>query len=168
MEVGVLGPVSVPVPEGATGPGKRARALLAVLALAGAEPLTDDELVARTWPTPPPDPAGALDTLRAQLVSYLAGPLTTDADRFAALTAESRFDEALALWRGEPLEDVRDTTYLEAQARRLTELRLTALEDRLDLGVRDGRSAELVDEVRGLVDRHPTRERLWGLLMTAL
>ncbi len=168
MEVGVLGPVSVPVPEGATGPGKRARALLAVLALAGAEPLTDDELVARTWPTPPPDPAGALDTLRAQLVSYLAGPLTTDADRFAALTAQSRFDEALALWRGEPLEDVRDTTYLEAQARRLTELRLTALEDRLDLGVRDGRSAELVEEVRGLVDRHPTRERLWGLLMTAL
>ncbi len=168
MEVEVLGPVTVPVPEGATGPGRRARALLAVLALAGAEPVTDEELVSRTWPTTPPDPAGALENLRGQLGPYLAEPLSTDADRFAALTGESRFDEALALWRGEALEDVRDTPYLEAEARRLTELRLTAVEDQLDLGVREGRSAEVVDEVRALVTSYPTRERLWGLLMTAL
>jgi predicted ATPase len=139
-----------------------------VLATSGGEPIGDDVLVSRTWPTPPPDPAAALAGLRIQLGPYLAEPLTTDADRFVALTRESRFDEALALWRGEALEDVGDTPYLEGQARRLTELRLTAEEDRLDLALREGRSADVVEEVRALVTRHPTRERLWGLLMTAL
>ena len=49
MEVGLLGPVTVPVPKGAAEPGKRARALLAVLALAGDEPLSLDELALRLW-----------------------------------------------------------------------------------------------------------------------
>ena len=177
----MLGPVEVPVPEGVTTPGKRARALLAALALGG-EPVADDELVARVWPSPPPDPESALQGLRSQLDGALDEPLTTDADHFARLTheadeaaaagdlvtAEARLTDALALWRGEALEDVQDTPYLQAQARRLTGLRLTALEDRCDLAIRQGRHRELVDEVRRLVDRYPTRERLWALLMTAL
>ncbi len=120
--------------------------------------------------------------LRSQLDGALDEPLTTDADHFARLTheaddaaatgdlatAEARLTDALALWRGEALEDVQDTPYLQAEARRLTGLRLTALEDRCDLAIRQGRHRELVDEVRRLVDRYPTRERLWALLMTAL
>ncbi len=174
----MLGPVTVPGPGPA--PGKRARALLAVLALsAGSEP-EPDELVARVWPTPPPDPLGALANLRAQLGEIPA--LTTDVARFTDLThragdaaaagdldaADATLGQALALWRGEALEDVRDTPYLQTEARRLTELRLGVIEDRLDLGLRQGRARELVDRARTLVDSNPTRERLWGLLMSAL
>ena len=60
------------------------------------------------------------------------------------------------------------TPYLEAEAARLDESRLAAVEDRCDLVLQDGSPADLVDHVRRLVDEHPTRERLWGLLMTAL
>ena len=45
---------------------------------------------------------------------------------------------------------------------------MAAVEDRCDLVLQDGSPADLVDHVRRLVDEHPTRERLWGLLMTAL
>ena len=176
----MLGPVTVESSTSASPLGKRARALLAVLALsAGSEP-GPDELVARVWPTPPPDPLGALAGLRAQLGEIPA--LTTDVARFTDLTrraedaaaagdlegADATLSQALALWRGEALEDVRDTPYLQSEARRLTELRLGVIEDRLDLGLRQGRARELVDQARTLVDGNPTRERLWGLLMSAL
>jgi predicted ATPase/DNA-binding SARP family transcriptional activator len=183
MEVGVLGPVVVEVPVGTAQPGKRARALAAVLALAGAETPGTDELVARVWPAPPPDPGAALDGLRAQLPE---GNLETDLDRFTALTSRAQelagardlsgagaaLDEALALWRGEALEDLRDTAYLQAEAGRLTELRLTATEDRLDLALGSADGAEqalaLVSQIRGQLGTYPTRERLWALLMSAL
>jgi predicted ATPase/DNA-binding SARP family transcriptional activator len=180
MEVRVLGPVTVEPSTSASPLGRRARALLAVLALSeGSEP-DPDGLVARVWPTPPPDPLGALAGLRAQLGEISV--LTTDVDRFTALTgrseaaaaagdlegADAALSQALALWRGEALEDVRDTPYLQSEARRLTELRLGVIEDRLDLGLRQGRARELVDHARRLVDSNPTRERLWGLLMSAL
>ena len=56
----MLGPVTLESSTSASPLGKRARALLAVLALsAGSEP-DPDELVARVWPTAPPDPTGAL------------------------------------------------------------------------------------------------------------
>ena len=72
MEVGLLGPVTIPVADGQVAPGKRARALLAVLALAGPEPLPTDELAQRLWAgTRPPDPASALDTLLGQLATAL-------------------------------------------------------------------------------------------------
>jgi predicted ATPase/DNA-binding SARP family transcriptional activator len=180
MEVRVLGPVTVESPTSASPLGKRARALLAVLALSDGPEPTPDELVARVWPSPPPDPPGALAGLRAQLGELPA--LTTDVARFTDLThraadaaaagdlgeADATLGEALALWRGEALEDVRDTPYLQAEARRLTDLRLEVIEDRLDLGLRQGRARELVDRARTLVDGNPTRERLWGLLMSAL
>ena len=176
----MLGPVTVDAPTSASSPGKRARALLAVLALSADSEPAPDELVARVWPTPPPDPLGALAGLRAQLGEIPA--LTTDVARFTDLTrragdaaaagdlegADATLSQALALWRGEALEDVRDTPYLQAEARRLTELRLGVTEDRLDLGLRQGRARELVDRARALVDSNPTRERLWGLLMSAL
>ena len=176
----MLGPVLVQRPGPAA--GKRARALLSVLALTAGERFAEDELARRVWPTPPPDAAAALDVLRTQLDGVDLDGLSTDADRFAVLTrraegegadgdlaaAEATLVEALALWRGAALEDVRDTPYLAAEALRLEEARLTAVEDRLDLATRQGRHGEILDEVRALADTYPTRERLWGLLMTAL
>ena len=72
MEVGLLGPVTVPVGAGAVTPGKRARALLAVLLLAGPDPVPTDELVPRVWGDgAPPDAGGALPGLLDQLAAVL-------------------------------------------------------------------------------------------------
>ncbi|MBB5135085.1 putative ATPase/DNA-binding SARP family transcriptional activator [Thermocatellispora tengchongensis] len=82
--------------------------------------------------------------------------------------------EALALWRGPALADVRDAPFAAAQAVRLEELRLAALEDRAeaDLALRgvpgSERHGALVAELRDLVAAHPLRERLRGQLMRAL
>ena len=198
MEVGLLGPVTVPLPEGQAEPGKRARALLAVLALAGDEPLPLDELARRLWAgAMPPDPANAIEGLLGQLAATLpegaiertdeghrldAGLVSTDAQRFADLVGQAQdagaagnlpragdfLGEAIGLWRGDALADVRLTPHLDAEATRLDEARVAALEDRCDLALKQGRHRELLSGVRRLVEENPTRERLWGLLMVAL
>ncbi len=105
MEVGLLGPVTVPVLDGVE-PGKRARALLAVLALAGDERLSLDELAMRLWAgAMPADPANALEGLLGQLAAALPegaiernddGPrldaslVSTDAQRFADLVGQAQ------------------------------------------------------------------------------
>src|SRR5262249_7571465 len=58
--------------------------------------------------------------------------------------------------------------FVQAEARRLSELRLTAREDRVDAELELGRHEELVPELEGLVDQNPLRERLRGQLMVAL
>lgn len=75
--------------------------------------------------------------------------------------------EGLGLWRGPVLGgDVGAT--LHSRVVRLDEERLRALENRIDLELRLGRSHRLVGEVSGLVEEYPLRERLRGLLMLAL
>ncbi|MEU9021008.1 BTAD domain-containing putative transcriptional regulator [Actinomadura sp. NPDC048394] len=83
-----------------------------------------------------------------------------DAEKAAALLGE-----ALDLWRGPALAGVPGA---EAEAARLEERRLGALEDRIDADLRRGRDRDVVPELRELVERHPLRERLAGLLMRAL
>ena len=85
--------------------------------------------------------------------------------------ALARLDAALALWRGAAYEDFGDHAFAHAEAARLDELRLTAVETRLQArlavaapGVPDGLEAEL----HQLIAVHWYRERLWALLMTAL
>ncbi|WP_031076362.1 AfsR/SARP family transcriptional regulator [Streptomyces sp. NRRL WC-3742] len=74
---------------------------------------------------------------------------------------------ALAHWRGAPLTGT--TEHLTDRERpRLEELRLAALEHRLDADLELGRHDELVAELTSLVAEHPVRERLRGQLMTAL
>src|SRR5204863_5296137 len=51
---------------------------------------------------------------------------------------------------------------------RLNELRLSAVEERIEADLAAGRSSELVAEVEALVAAHPLRERLRGQLMLAL
>ncbi len=88
-----------------------------------------------------------------------------DADAPAALAL---LEEALGLWRGPALADVGDAEWIEAESTRLEELRLGALEDRLDLLVELGRHTEAVADLERLVALHPLRERLHRLLLTAL
>ena len=76
--------------------------------------------------------------------------------------------EALALWRGPALADIADEPSLEPPIPRLDELRLHALERRIEADLALGRHADVVDELERLVEEHPLRERTRALLMTAL
>src|ERR1035438_1072419 len=75
---------------------------------------------------------------------------------------------ALSLWRGEALEDARSEWLAVRELPRLAELRLRALETRIDLDLRLGRRAEAIAELWRLTNLHPLRERLYRLLMLAL
>ncbi|HEV2537565.1 MAG TPA: BTAD domain-containing putative transcriptional regulator, partial [Streptosporangiaceae bacterium] len=76
--------------------------------------------------------------------------------------------EALDLWHGRPLADVPPTPLVEAEAERLTELRLGALELRFTAELALDRHDQAVAELGRLVADHPLREGLWLLLMRAL
>ena len=82
--------------------------------------------------------------------------------------AATRARAALSLWRGEPLTGVESEALARREVPRLAELRLQALEVRLDADLRLGAHAEALPELRRLVGIHPLREQLHVLLMLAL
>ncbi|HEX6725227.1 MAG TPA: AfsR/SARP family transcriptional regulator, partial [Gaiella sp.] len=82
--------------------------------------------------------------------------------------AADTLSEALLLWRGPALADLADEPALAAVIARLEELRVLALERRLEAELALGHHADVVAELEGLVAEHPLRERPRGLLMTAL
>jgi DNA-binding SARP family transcriptional activator len=77
-------------------------------------------------------------------------------------------DAALALWRGTALADVPPGPLVAAEAARLDELRLDALELRAEARIGSSRPGELVAELRQLIAEYPLRERFWHQLMRAL
>jgi DNA-binding SARP family transcriptional activator len=85
-----------------------------------------------------------------------------------AARAAEMLRDALALWRGPALAEVAFEDFAQAEIRRLEELRLVALEARIDADLHQGRHAELIGELEALVAEHCTRERLAGQLMVAL
>lgn len=85
----------------------------------------------------------------------------------AAQAAET-LRTALELWRGSALVDFGDAPFAEAQAARLHELRLAALEDRIDADLRLGRHVGLSAELDALTARHPLRERFTALRVRTL
>jgi DNA-binding SARP family transcriptional activator len=104
-----------------------------------------------------------------------------DAGRFEHLTRSGRsaladdparaaelLRQALGLWRGEPFQDVLHEDAVSSEVARLNELRLAALEDRLEADLALGQAGELVPELQALVAEHPFREDLRGKLMLAL
>ncbi|MEV4626872.1 BTAD domain-containing putative transcriptional regulator [Micromonospora sp. NPDC049523] len=131
---------------------------------------------------PGPDPAHPLVEFHQTGYRLAVDPEQVDAHRFGRLatagrralttgdrpTAAALLREALDLWRGAPLADIADTPAGRAHAARLDELRLDAVEDRIDaeLGLPD--RAPPIGELRELVTAYPLRERLRALLMRAL
>lgn len=75
--------------------------------------------------------------------------------------------EALDLWRGDALEDFRYEDWAQPTTRRLDELRLSVLEDRIEADLDVGGHGHLIADLQNLVDAHPTRERFRWLLMLA-
>ena len=85
-----------------------------------------------------------------------------------AAAAAGRFRQALGLWRGAALADVCEVEALAREAARLEELRLAAVEGRIEADIALGLHAEVTGELEGLVAEYPLRERLWRLLVLAL
>ena len=85
-----------------------------------------------------------------------------------ATRAAETLRAALALWRGPPLEEFTYEPFAQIEIRRLEELRLEAIEERIEADLELGRAADVVAELAALVSEHPLRERLRGQLMLAL
>lgn len=77
-------------------------------------------------------------------------------------------DQALALWRGPALADLSSEPFAQLPARRLEELRLLALERKLEASLAAGQAGSVAIEAQQLVATHPTRERFTAHLMVAL
>lgn len=86
-------------------------------------------------------------------------------DRAGALDS---LDRALALWRGTAMCDAASTMTIDAEAHRLNEAHVEALEDRIDVQIELGRHRRVVAELDGLVAVHPLREGLWRQRIIAL
>ena len=108
------------------------------------------------------------DAVDAVRFEQLAGAGQAALSRGEAAAASERFREALGLWRGPALAGVGDVEPLAREAARLEELRLTAVEGRIEADIELGRHGEVIGELEGLVGEYPVRERLWRLLVLAL
>ena len=109
-------------------------------------------------------------------------PEAVDVHRFEQLVAAGRamavsgnlesaielLADADSLWRGEALPEFAYEEFAAAEVSRLSELRLAAVEERLDIELQLGRHRGVIGELESLVAAHPLRERLRGLLMIAL
>ena len=78
------------------------------------------------------------------------------------------YDDALALWRGDPLSDFAVERWAAAEAARLTELRLVAMTERAQVALTLGRHQDVISDLEPVVAHDPTLESLAGLLMLAL
>ena len=195
MEFRILGPLEVRdgdrlLPLG----GPRQKAVLAVLLTRANEVVSAEKLIDELWGDEPPGTAANVlqsyvshlrkelgpDVLLTRAPGYLVQiePDQLDLHRFERLLDEARAEspeqaavilrEALALWRGPALADFAYEAFAHAEIVRLEELRLAALERRIEADLALGRHAELVGELEGLVVRHPLRERFRGQHMLAL
>jgi DNA-binding SARP family transcriptional activator/tetratricopeptide (TPR) repeat protein len=186
------GGAEVPVPAG------KQRVVLATLLLNANRLVPLDELAEALWgPGPPPSARATMQNyvmrlrkslgdsrIATQPGGYLisADPGDLDVSRFETLLGSARAaargglweqaaDQArtaLALWRGEPLADVDSELLALREKPRLAELRLQALETRIDADLNLGQAGEVVGELRHLAGAHPLREHFHGLLMLAL
>ena len=178
------------------GPRKQ-RAVLALLLLNANRVVPTERLIDDLWGESPPEtarsalqvyvaglrkalgPDGAV--LRTAAPGYVLDvpPGSLDLDRFKSLRAEARaatdgarkaelLHGALALWRGGPLGELGSEPFAPAAAAQLEQLRLGALEERIDADLALGRHAQLIPELNDLVAEHPYHEPFRAQLMRAL
>src|SRR5207247_9107179 len=82
--------------------------------------------------------------------------------------AADRIRDALSLWRGAPLAEFAYDSFAQVEIDRLEELRLAAVEERVEADLALGRHHELVPELEALAAENPLRERLHDHLLLAL
>ena len=193
MEFRILGPLEVlagntPIEIA----GSKRRAVLALLLLHANEVVRTERLVDELWGEQAPRNAPAALHNHVSRLRKALGPqvlarrewgyvLRADEDaidlgRFERLVAAAeplpareraaKLTEALKLWRGSALADLANEPGLQTEIARLDELRLTAVERRIDADLEAGRNAELVGEIEVLIASHPLREHLrWQLIL---
>ena len=178
--------------------GRKPRALLAVLLLHANEVVPADRLIDELWGDDSPESAHAAlrvnvsrlrralppDVLTTRAPGYVVrvDPDELDLHRFERLVhdgrsllgrglaadASIRLRDALSLWRGPALADFAYEEFTRAAVGRLEEIKLAAIELRVEADLALGRHDELGGELDELVREHPLRERLRRQLMTAL
>ncbi|MDX6546909.1 MAG: hypothetical protein QOG33_459 [Gaiellales bacterium] len=188
--VGVDGPLGLPA-------GKQ-RALVAALLIDANRAVSADRLIDRLWGERPPATAAKnLQVLVSQLrkalgegtIETVSGgyllhvqPGAIDAERFEALLEQGRRDlaegraqaarraleDALALVRGAPYEDLAYEDFVRDEIDRLEQLITGAREERLEAMLAQDMPAEALPDLRRLAAEHPTRERTVTLLAAAL
>jgi DNA-binding SARP family transcriptional activator/predicted RNA-binding Zn ribbon-like protein len=188
-----VGGRSIPV-----GTRRQERLLLAALLLDADRLVPVDRLIDLLWSDddPPRSARAAIHTYMARLRQTLtaygvaittrhdgyrleADGHTIDVTRFADLAKRAGaavdpgervrlFEQALGLWHGPLLADLADERLRHRLGAPLLELRLTSVETWADARLAMGDHHLVLTELAGLVDEHPTRERLVGSLMTAL
>jgi DNA-binding SARP family transcriptional activator len=176
----------------------RQRAVLAVLLLHANEVVPATRLIDDVWGEDPPETAGNIlqgyvsdlrHTLGREAIAtrghgyaIYVEPSDLDLRRFERLAdaglealddnrpreAAELLREALGLWRGPALADLVDDTFVTPAVGRLEELRLGALEKRIDADLANGRHTEVVAELAALIAEHPLREWFRGQHMLAL
>jgi predicted ATPase/DNA-binding SARP family transcriptional activator len=195
LQVRVLGPVRASVDgiEVNLG-GPRQRAVLALLACHAPRVVPVSTIIDSVWGEDPPDSANAvqvcINRLRHSLGS-LGSALQTDppgyrlaideegvdARYFTALLDRARsgngqkralLERALQLWSGEPFADLGEVPFVTGESTRLREVKLAAVEERIELDLANGQHVDLVPELEALVEADPYREGLWRSLIVAL
>lgn len=197
MRIRILGPLDVRDPAARPVPvsGRRLRALLIRLAADAGRAVSAERLLDDLWEGAPPTGGGnavqaLVSRLRAvagrELVTYGPGgyrlgvdPAEVDAVVFERLVVAARGEgdparraatlrRALELWRGPALADAAGAGFAAPHVARLDELRIAAIEDRVDAELAAGLPAPPAAELAPLAAAHPLRERLRGQLMRAL
>lgn len=197
MEIRVLGPVEVGGDgELVALGGPRQRALFALLVAAVPDLVSTDGLIDGLWgEEASPGSRSTLQTYVSNLRQVLGDvlvherggyrlvvdPGVIDAVEFTTALEDSRVGLAtdpekvavglrrvLALWRGRPYADLVEVPGLESETRRLEALRLEAVELRIDAELACGRHSEVLAELEGLAEEHPTREHFRAQHMLAL
>ena len=197
MRFQVLGPLEVTDEHGPlTLGGPRQRVVLANLIVRANQVVPLDTVVDLVWGEDPPESArnvvqtyvsrlrkilGA-DRLEGRAPGYILHlePSDLDAWRFEQFLHEARsvdgqadraaplLREALGLWRGSAYADLSGEGSLAGEIARLDDLRLQALEERIEADIACGRYVEVLGELETLTHEHPLRERLWAHLILAL
>jgi WD40 repeat protein/serine/threonine protein kinase len=193
----VLGPLEVSVehrqiPLG----GPKQRSVLANLLVRRNQVVPAEDLIDQVWGDEPPDTARKTlqsyvtrlrkalgrERLEWRAPGYIlhldSGEL--DAARFELLlreakaaaerpdTASALYRRALELWRGSAFADLGEDGLLPAEAMRLEELRMQAVEGMVAADLDAGRQADVVAQLESLIREEPLREGFWGQLMLAL
>jgi YVTN family beta-propeller protein len=178
--------------------GAKQRALLALLLVNANRVVSRDRLIDELWGNEPPEKAVQSvqvyvsrlrkllppDTLLTRAPGYLLEiePDELDLRRFEHLLAEGHealaggdaeraatvLQEALALWRGPALAEFAFEPFAQTEIGRLEDLRLVAVEERIEADLVLGRHADLIGELEALITENPYRERLRAQLMLAL
>lgn len=197
FEVRVLGPIDVVVDEEPVLLGSmHLRKLLASLVVAANHAVSIDRLADILWgDSPPPSRDNTLQSYVYRLRHLICPEAITSEDHSYTLRVEAhqldalRFEllvnqaveqrqdapacaglarEALAVWRGDPFGDIADVDPFRLEALRLLELRLFAMELKLECDLAMGRHEMAIGPLQALVQEYPYNERLWCLLVDAL